>query len=151
MKTLLRDADREGVLQRISGIRTDSPRQWGRMSPGGMICHLTDAFAGCLGDLEIQDRSTFAGRTIIRFIAATVPLKWPQGVPTLPEADQERDGTPPGELEADVARLVALTHDFVERVDPRTMRHPLFGKLSKEEWGRWGYRHIDHHARQFGL
>ena len=29
-------------------------------------------------------------------------------------------------------------------------RHPLFGRMTNGEWGRWGYRHVDHHLRQFG-
>jgi hypothetical protein len=41
--------------------------------------------------------------------------------------------------------------DFVERMDPNTLRHPVFQKMSAAEWGRWAYRHVDHHARQFGL
>jgi hypothetical protein len=28
--------------------------------------------------------------------------------------------------------------------------HPLFGPLTRAEWGRWGLRHADHHLRQFG-
>ena len=28
--------------------------------------------------------------------------------------------------------------------------HPLFGALSAAEWGRFSYRHADHHLRQFG-
>ena len=33
----------------------------------------------------------------------------------------------------------------------RAATHPIFGTMSKTEWGRWGYRHVDHHLRQFGL
>ncbi|NIP78404.1 MAG: hypothetical protein GWM90_04055, partial [Gemmatimonadetes bacterium] len=29
--------------------------------------------------------------------------------------------------------------------------HAAFGPLSRKEWGVWGYRHTDHHLRQFGL
>ena len=151
MKSLLKEADRREALDRLSRLTPDSPRQWGRMSPHGMVCHLTDAFLGCLGDRPIADRSTLSGRTLIRFIAATVPYRWPPGVPTTPEADQEQEGTPPGDFGEDVERLVAVTHDFVARLDPKTMVHPLFGKMTAGEWGRWGYRHIDHHTRQFGL
>ena len=28
--------------------------------------------------------------------------------------------------------------------------HPIFGRLSRTAWLRWGYLHIDHHLRQFG-
>jgi len=29
--------------------------------------------------------------------------------------------------------------------------HPLFGPMSRAEWLRWGYLHMDHHFRQFGV
>ncbi len=87
----------------------------------------------------------------MRLVAATVPYRWPRGIQTLPEMDQERDGTTPGDVEAELVRLREAVDDFVGRMDPETMRHPLFGPLTRAEWGRWGHRHIDHHARQFGL
>ena len=29
--------------------------------------------------------------------------------------------------------------------------HPIFGALSRAAWLRWGYLHVDHHLRQFGV
>lgn len=29
--------------------------------------------------------------------------------------------------------------------------HPGFGRMSQSDWLRWGYRHVDHHLRQFGV
>jgi len=42
---------------------------------------------------------------------------------------------------------------FIERVKggAEGAAHPLFGRLTTAEWGRWGYRHMDHHLRQFGV
>jgi hypothetical protein len=30
-------------------------------------------------------------------------------------------------------------------------RHPLFDAMSERDWMRWGYLHVDHHLRQFGV
>jgi hypothetical protein len=54
-------------------------------------------------------------------------------------------------FEQDVAKLAEVTEEFVSRIDPVAMHHPAMGRLSAAEWGRWGYRHMDHHLRQFGL
>jgi hypothetical protein len=32
-----------------------------------------------------------------------------------------------------------------------TFMHPIFAALTREEWLIWGYRHTDHHLRQFAL
>lgn len=151
MKSLLNEADRKEIIERIGRLRADTPRRWGTMTPGGMLCHLTDSFLGVLGDRPIRDVSTLLGRTAMRWVALSTPFPWPKGVQTAREVDQNRDGTPPGDFEADLTRFLDVTEDFVRRLDPETMRHPIFGRISAAEWGRWGYRHIDHHTRQFGL
>ena len=151
MKNLLKSSDREAVMLRISGLQADTEREWGRMSPAGMLCHLTDSFRASLGDRPFADRSSLAGKTVMRLVAATLPYRWPKGVQTLPEVDQEREGTTPENVEAELVRLQEAVDDFVTRMDPETMRHPLFGPMTRAEWGRWAHRHIDHHARQFGL
>ena len=37
------------------------------------------------------------------------------------------------------------------RLDRLTETMSLFGQLSNDEWGVLGYRHLDHHLRQFGV
>lgn len=151
MRNLLNGDDRREVLERLSRARGDAPRQWGRMTAHGMLCHLTDSFEACLGDRTVPDASTPFLRTVGRFVAVTLPMRWPRGLPTLPDVDQEKDGTSPGDFERDRIRLAEVTEDFIRRIDPAAMRHPALGRLTASEWGRWGYRHLDHHLRQFGL
>jgi hypothetical protein len=33
----------------------------------------------------------------------------------------------------------------------KATQHPMFGRLTTNEWNVWGFRHADHHLRQFGL
>ncbi len=33
---------------------------------------------------------------------------------------------------------------------PHTI-HPLFGKLTPEQWGKSIYKHLDHHLQQFDV
>ena len=85
----------------------------------------------------------------MRFVALQLPFPWPHGVKTRPDVDQERGGTRPGDFAADVAELIRACERFAAGgATPES--HYLFGRLSAEEWGRWGYRHMDHHLRQFG-
>lgn len=87
----------------------------------------------------------------MRFVAFTLPVPWPKGVPTSPEVNAEKTGTPPGEFEKDVAELRDLVKRFVE-TDGRTLEpHYAWGRMSRREWGRYGYRHLDHHLQQFGV
>ena len=91
-------------------------------------------------------------RTLVRWLAFYAPLKWPHGVPTMPENDQERDGTPPENFKRDLDALVTMIGRLTsEQRDFQWQRHPLFGEMSERDWMRWGYLHIDHHLRQFGV
>ena len=54
MKTLMNAPDRDAIMRRISEIQADSTRAWGRMSPAGMLSHLTEAGASEVG-IEIED------------------------------------------------------------------------------------------------
>jgi hypothetical protein len=29
--------------------------------------------------------------------------------------------------------------------------HPMFGKMTADQWGRSMWKHLDHHLRQFGV
>jgi hypothetical protein len=115
-----------------------------------MVCHLSDGFLMATGDRPVTHTATLLQRTIVKWIALYLPLRWPTGLPTTPEVDQEIGGTPPADFAADLAQLSAL----VARISPMSncswQRHPTFGKMSEAAWLRWAYLHADHHLRQFG-
>ncbi|HEV2668370.1 MAG TPA: DUF1569 domain-containing protein [Blastocatellia bacterium] len=151
MKSFLNQADKKVILERLSKLRPDSHRRWGRMTSHQMICHLSDSFKSRLGEKEISSISNPLTRTVVKWIALYAPLPWPRGVKTRPEADQEIGGTPPDDFESDRRRLVALIERFIAPAkDTEFHPHPLFGDMSEAEWMRWGYLHCDHHLRQFG-
>jgi hypothetical protein len=148
---LLNTEDRAALLARLDALGPDATRQWGRMSVGGMLCHLTDAFAMVQPEAAAGFSPRLHERTLMRWIALSTPVPWPRGVPTAPACDQEKDGTPPAEFDHDRDRLHEAIDRFLRDVDGGRLFHPLFGSMSRGEWGRWGYRHTDHHLRQFGV
>ncbi len=123
------------------------------MTPQQMVCHLNDSFKSVMGERTVEgDKSNFLTRTVVRWIALYAPFNWPHGIPTMPENDQEKGGTPPEDFKRDVDELRSL----IERItrspkDFAWARHALFAEMSERDWMRWGYLHCDHHLRQFGL
>lgn len=153
MRSLARPHDRAAVLTRLRQLRPDTARRWGRMTAPQMVCHLTDSFRGVLGERSSGDPSKPAPRwrqLIVRFVALYLPVRWPRGMKTRPAVDQESGGTPPGVFADDVVELTRVCERFATERTPR-QAHYLLGDLSAAEWARWGYRHMDHHLRQFGL
>lgn len=137
------------LVDRLRSLSDDAPRRWGRMTAHQAVCHLADSFKAALGDRPLTVRPPTLRRRVQRVLAFTLPVPWPKGVPTTPEVDAEKGGTPPADFETDVAELESLLERFVAtrgRIEP----HYVWGDLSPSEWGRYAYRHVDHHLRQFG-
>jgi len=137
------------VILRLGKVRADSVRVWGIMTPHEMLCHLGDSFSAMLGDRRASTTDTLLSRTVVRWIALHTSLPWPKGVATRPEVDPRREGSKPVEFESDRARTIQLLRRFASP-EARCVPHPIFGPLTRDEWLVWGYRHVDHHLRQFG-
>ena len=151
-RTLSVERDHAEVLRRLGLLRLDSPRTWGRMSAHQMVCHLIDSTLVALGELTVSRFDTLFTRTVMKSIALRMPRPWPQGIRTSPEIDQVRGcGTRPAGFAADVSRLVHLTQRLAAEKSFAGRVHPIFGEMSAEDWLRWGYLHLDHHLRQFGV
>ncbi len=151
MKTLARPRDTAGILERLEARRPQSRRRWGRMSAHQAVCHLVDSFRFAVGERPAHAAPSLLGRTAVKWIALYGPVRWPPGITTAPEVDSERGGTPPADFASDLAGLARLVERFATepgRLDERV--HPVFGRMSRSAWLRWGYLHADHHLRQFG-
>jgi hypothetical protein len=152
MKTLNAKPDREELLSRLFQVRPDSQRRWGKMSPHQMICHLSDSFKAGTGDKVVSQTGNVFHRSVLKWLALYLPVPWPHGVPTRPEMNQEIGGTKPVEFEQDRAELLEIIERFSRsQRDFDWHPHPLFGHMADRDWYRWGYLHVDHHLRQFGV
>jgi uncharacterized protein DUF1569 len=140
----------ESLVARLGKLHDKRPRAWGKMTAHEMLCHLSDSFAGVLGDRPISPADTWWQRTIIKYFALHTNVTWPKGSPTRPEVDQTIGGTKPSTFDADRERTIALLRRFAAPDAPHD-RHPIFGPMTRDEWMIWGYRHTDHHLRQFAL
>jgi len=148
----LADPDhRAALVARLQRLAPDSPRQWGRMTAHQAVCHLSDSFRNMMSPTAISSIATPFSRTFVRWVALHSGVPWPHGVKTRPEVDQEIGGTRPVEFTQDRRQLEALIEEFASRSGDSLQPHPMFGRLTTREWHRWGWRHTDHHLRQFGV
>jgi hypothetical protein len=118
------------------------------MSVHQMICHLDDSYKFALGEKPVAVGS--GSRTLMKWFALNTPMKWPRGVPTVPEVEQGKGGSPPLDFRQDLLSLLATVDRFCDALPRPCLPHPIFGPMTLENWMRWGYLHSDHHLRQFG-
>ena len=138
------------IVTRLRSLHQERPRAWGKMTPHEMLCHLADSFQVGLGERQASPAETFLTRTLYKYIALRTSMAWPQGLETRPEVDPRAGGTKPEDFERDRARVISLMQRFV-LPSVTYGRHPFFGVMTREDWLIWGYRHTDHHLRQFAL
>jgi hypothetical protein len=150
LKTLARERDKAEIRDRLRRVRPESAHRWGRMSAHQMVCHLADAFLMALGQKRVGPATGPLQRTVVKWIALYAPLPWPPGIPTVPEIDQEIEGTRPVDFTTDMARVEALLDLITAETRSLDQPHPTFGTMSDSAWLRWGYLHTSHHLRQFG-
>src|SRR6185295_458477 len=148
MGSILNDDDRTAICQRIGSVTSASVPRWGRMDAKAMLSHLKQSALMALGELPVANKGkrafqVFPIKHLILYVAP-----FPKGAPTAPELLVPDAGS------VDTIRTELLS--LVERIGagPREGDgpvHPLFGRLSFQEWGVATYKHTDHHLRQFGV
>ena len=120
------------------------------MTSHQMLCHLSDSFRAVVGERKVTSPG-MRGGGFIKDIALYAPMQWPHGVKTGPEVDQEIGGTKPVEFARDKSDLVLLIEKCARSgQDFASYAHPAFGRMTRAQWHRWAYLHVDHHLRQFG-
>jgi hypothetical protein len=147
MRSVLIERDREALSRRIAALTPAATARWGRMTADRMLAHLSQSARMALGELPVKPRGkrafeVFPLRHLILYV-----LPFPRGAPTAPELL----AAPPATVEAEKSTLVGLLARLGSgpREGPGPT-HPLFGPLTRREWGALAYKHSDHHLRQFG-
>ena len=152
MKSILDKSVNEEMQSRINSLETSDAGLWGKMNVNQMICHLSDALKMGLGIKKTKFVGNFFLTKIMKNLILWGVIKAPKGkVKTVPELKQGAGGTPPKEFLNDKNELLDLVTNFSSKYPNNTLIvHPAFGAMSKQEWGRLAYTHIEHHLQQFG-
>jgi DinB superfamily len=141
------------LLARLEQLTPTSERRWGTMTAAEMLCHLGDAGDSVLGR-RVTPGTPPSGKkkSLLKWIALSSPFAWPKGVKTRPGVDPKQDGTRPEDFAADRARVVSGLRALAQANEAELAPfHVMFGPMSRRDWQRWAFRHVDHHLRQFGL
>jgi hypothetical protein len=149
MKTLFDPATRDELIERLDKLTTNTPREWGKMSPAQMMEHTARALEMATGRVPM-DHATI-GKLIgwvfkKKFLSET---PFPKNSPTGPTLVIKDDP----DFEATRERLRELITAFHQLGEAGTDGnvHGFFGRLTGPEWGISQYKHVDHHLRQFGM
>ena len=149
MKSLFDKDTYSDIMQRINNLGPQTQRQWGKMDVAQMMAHCKEAFKVPLSDHKYP--RIFLGILMGWVMKAKLynESPWGKNLPTAPTfliKDQRDFNTEKKELTELITQFNAAGPDKVGNFP-----HPFFGKLTKEQWGKGMYKHLDHHLQQFGV
>jgi Protein of unknown function (DUF1569) len=149
VKNLFEPSSATDIKRRIQRLAPESPRQWGAMSAAQMLAH-NSAWMEMATGIHNPPRS-FLGRLVgpmaKKSLLGEAPIR--RNMPT--EKSLKMDGD--RNFAAEQQRLL----DWIDRfssggpVQCTTHPHCFFGPMTPLEWATMGYKHLDHHLKQFGV
>ena len=147
IKNLFDSAVKQEIISRINKLSPQSQRQWGQMDVAQMLAHVQVPMGVALGTHTVK------GNWLMKLILPLFKKKlydeslWKQGLPTdktFVMTSQSKD------FETEKNQLLDKVNRFTES-NMINEKHPVFGKLTKEQWSKATWKHIDHHLKQFGV
>lgn len=146
MKTIFNPETMEELIGRVNSMDQNSKRKWGKMTAYQMLKHCTlseEMFLGKTSYRRLFIGRLFGSMTLKGILKNDAAMK--QNQPTHPE--MKITGT--GDFEAERKKWIELLRKYPS-FSNQAFVHPFFGKMSREEIGKYVYKHTDHHLRQFG-
>jgi len=155
MKSLASEEVKTELLNRLDKLSPESKGRWGRMTVNQMLCHLSDTFILLQKDNRPEHTPNLLKKiqqSVMTWLALYSGLPAPRGIPTAAAVDQEKEGTAPIGFAEDKQTVITTMQQFSNKDRSyENCYHPIFGELSTKDWLRWGYVHVDHHFKQFGI
>ena len=152
MKNVLAEKDFLQIENRIHLLNDASQRYWGKMTVSEMLAPCADQIRLALGQKEPHQKPTFINRNITKYVGLWLPVIPLKNLKGPVDMDQQYYGTASADIVTEKLNLLTLlvqVRGLSEQVI--LLSHPMFGKLSRSQWGRFMYVHIDHHLRQFDV
>ena len=150
MNSLFNKTDKDDIINRIDELHPGSKPMWGKMNVSQMLAHCIVPVKVALG--ETKSQHSFIGKLLGKRFKAKMmkdDYVFDKNLPTAKNfVIKETPDFYTGQQELkDVIEQFFKTdkNEMVSRP------HPFFGKMTADEWGNLGYKHLDHHLRQFDI
>lgn len=149
MGNLFDKTDKDEIINRIDELHPNSKPMWGKMSVSQMLAHCVHPVNVALGELKPK-RNLFGvlfGKTAKKKLMSEKPF--PKNLPT----DKNFLVKNEPDFYASQHALKDVIQKFFDsdKNEIAARPHPFFGKMTIDEWGVLGYKHLDHHLKQFDV
>jgi Protein of unknown function (DUF1569) len=147
LKNLYDSIVKQEIIGRTNRLTLQSQPQWGKMNAGQMLAHLQMPMGVAVGTHKLP--RTLFGRIVGPLAKPMMynPKPFKHNMPTDKSfimTGKEKD------FEKEKQSFLNLVSNFKEENIVNEI-HPFFGRMTKDQWSKAMYKHIDHHLQQFGV
>ena len=144
MKSIFEPSTYEEIQNRLNQLTTHSQAAWGKMTVAQMLAHCTIPLQQSMGVIACEQKSNLFWRL---FSSALYNDKlWRTNLPTAPEFKMDTEHFFDANIET-LKHTIKEYHLLGE--DYAWKPHIRFGQFNGEQMGKMGFKHLDHHLRQF--
>ena len=143
MRTLLQPHDLEFIITRLNALNGSEVSLWGKMTEAQMLQHCRKQIEMALGVIPTKPMYPRPIQWLSK-ITFGYYLPWPKNLVTAVEMVVSEQP----EFNLELEKMLNVFSDFTEA--EQLHPHPIFGNLTKEDWGMIIYKHLNHHLKQFG-
>jgi len=150
MKSLLEADALSEITERIGSLNDTTSPSWGKMNVGQMVKHCQVPFGVINGTVKMETKVGFLKKIIFSMMKPLMynDKPWKKNIPTGKEFIIKEDV----DFENEKSVLLKLINEFHNKKNQvEWLPHPVFGKFTKEQYGKMNYKHLDHHLSQFGV
>jgi len=149
MKSILTKEGLNEILMRLETLSSDRIPEWGTMNPAQMLSHCTVSIKLAFNEIEPEYNEKYLsiGKMVrSKLFDTDVFMK---NVPTTKEFLDTDD--------VDFEKNKRIFIEYLKRFNgtgiefEATGKHPYFGRLDMDEWGKLIYKHTNHHFVQFNV
>jgi hypothetical protein len=150
MKNILQSITYLELEKRIQELTHQSKRRWGKMSAEQMLAHCSDQIRLALAQKQPHETPNFFNCNVIKYFGLWLPRIPLRNLKAPVDMNQKFYGTVSADINIEQKNLLELINTFRSSSEDFILQpHPMYGKLNRNQWGRFMYVHIDHHLRQF--
>ena len=147
MKSFFEEGVYDELSSRLNNLNKDTVATWGKMNVGQMLHHCQMPLNIILEKEDYGVKPNWLINLLFKKTMYSDKL-WRKNLPTA-KGFAIRD-------ERDFETEKQAISNLIDELNTQRNRndwnpHPAFGKMTKEQWGKMQYKHLDHHFRQFGI
>jgi hypothetical protein len=147
MKSFFEEGVYDELSSRLNKLNKDTSATWGKMDVAQMLHHCQMPLNIILEKEDYGVKPNWLINLLFKKSMYSDKL-WKKNLPTAKgfAIKDEKD------FDTELTGITSLLNELNSQRDRKDWKpHPAFGAMTKDQWGKMQYKHLDHHFRQFGV